>query len=256
MIQFNLLPDVKKEYIKARRTKRLITSAAMVAIVVSLVVVGIMLSVVQFGQKKHINDLTVDIADKVQEINEIEDLDKILTIQNQIQSLESLHQQKPETSRLFDYFTQLTPTDATISNLQVDLVEGTLKITGAAKDIATVNKFADTLKFTKFTSQPLSEVKVGDDGKVELVQEGSDQLQEIPMFTSVLTQVSRSDTDTSYILETTFDLLVFDNTQYIVLRVPDIVTTRSVLNKPDIGQNGLFNDTEIDIESFNNGGGN
>ncbi len=245
MIQFNLLPSVKKEYIKARRTKRLITSISTVAIIASIAVVGVLFSVVQFGQKSHINDLTDDIQQKVAELNQIDDLDKILTIQNQLDSLEKLHQGKPESSRLFNYFTQLTPSDATIANLTVDFVEGTITITGTAKDIATVNKFADTLKFTKYTSQPVAEATAeaaADDNQTD----SASTLEEVAMFSSVLTQVTRSEQDTTYILETLFDTTVFDNTLDITLRVPDIVTTRSVLNKPNISQNGLFDDIEED----------
>ena len=243
MIQFNLLPDVKKEYIKAKRTKRLITSVSMLAIIVSIVVVGVLFSIVQFGQKKHITDLTEDISSNITEINEIEDLDKILTIQNQLDSLTFLHQDKPEASRLFSYLTSLAPADATIDNLDVDFLDSTMIITGTAKDIATVNLFADTLKFTKFTAEPLT-----------ADTEGAIPSEEMDMFSSVLTQVSRSESDTNYVLETTFDSQVFDNTLAVVLRVPDTVTTRSVLNRPDIGQNGLFDDTNADLDILINEG--
>jgi len=249
MIQFNLLPSVKKEYIKARRTKRLITSISAAAIITSIAVVGVLFSVVQFGQKSHINGLTDDIQQKVAELNQIDDLDKILTIQNQLDSLETLHQDKPESSRLFNYFTQLTPSDATIANLTVDFVGGTITITGTAKDIATVNKFADTLKFTKYTSQPVTEAAT-DSSQAD----SAPTLEEVSMFSSVLTQVSRSEQNTTYILETVFDTKVFDNTLDITLRVPDIVTTRSVLNKPNIGQNGLFDDTDTEIDTLLNPG--
>lgn len=235
MIQFNLLPDVKKEYIKAKRTKRVITSISTLAIVVSIAIVGVLFSVVQLGQKSHISDLTADIQSKVTEINEIEDLDKILTIQNQLESLGQLHQDKPETSRLFSYFAQLTPEGATIANLTVDFESSSLVITGEAADIATVNRFADTLKFTKFTYN----AKNNEDTN-------TDAAEELQVFTSVLTQVSRSETDTSYILDTVFDPLIFDNTQNVTLRIPDqFITTRSVLNSPDI-----FEESNIDIDTI------
>ena len=61
MLQFNLLPDVKKEYIKAKRQKRLIVSISTISAAVSIGIVVVLLSIVQFVQKKNINDLTNDI---------------------------------------------------------------------------------------------------------------------------------------------------------------------------------------------------
>src|SRR6056297_437977 len=144
MIQFNLLPDVKKEYIKARRTKRLIMTSSLVASAASIGVVFLLFLTVQVAQKGNISDLTDDIQSELNSLQSTEDLDQMLTVQNQLNTLPGLHQQKPETSRLFGYLTQVTPEDVTISTLSLDMAANSMKITGRADSLATVNEFADT----------------------------------------------------------------------------------------------------------------
>src|SRR5690606_4332013 len=70
---------------------------------------------------------------------------------NQLQALTPLHEQKPATSRVMSYFTQLTPAAASLSSVNIDFTTGVGNVSGRASSLATVNKFADTLKFTTFT---------------------------------------------------------------------------------------------------------
>lgn len=107
MIQFNLLPDVKMKYVKAKRTKKLIISTSLLVSVASVFIVAVLFGVVQIGQKKHISDLTADIKTETKKIQSVENLDELLTVQNQLTLLTELHQKKPQTSRLFDYITFL-----------------------------------------------------------------------------------------------------------------------------------------------------
>ena len=46
--------------------------------------------------------------------------------------------------------TQVTPNQATISSLDIDFEANTMSIKGNADGLVTINKFADTLKFTDF----------------------------------------------------------------------------------------------------------
>ena len=97
MIQFNLLPDVKLEFIKTRRTKHMVSLICTTVIVVSLVVLVGLFSVVNILQHKRINDLNAHIAKDTTTLKAVPDLNKILTIQNQLSSLTNLHEQSPAT---------------------------------------------------------------------------------------------------------------------------------------------------------------
>ena len=109
MIQLNLLPDVKMEYIKAQRTRSLVLSSAIIIALGSIALL-VLLLIVGGLQKKHINDLTKDIKADTIQLQKEQDITKILTVQNQLQSLTALHEQKPAVANLFGYLNQVTPT--------------------------------------------------------------------------------------------------------------------------------------------------
>ena len=155
MIQFNLLPDVKLEYIKTRRTKRLVVIVSMFAAGISVAALIIMFLTVQVAQKKHITDLNKDIASQKKTLTDTPDLNKILTIQNQLKHLPDLHASKPISSRIFGYVQQITPVQADIASLNVDFSAGTMTIAGTADTLITVNKFADTVKFATYKRIPV-----------------------------------------------------------------------------------------------------
>lgn len=240
MLQFNLLPDVKKEYIKAKRQKRLIVSISALSAAIAFGVVLILFGVVQFVQKKSIKDLTADIETQISETQKIEDLDEILTIQNQLNTLPGLHQTKPTTSRLIGYLYQLTPVEIKIGNVKAGFEVGsnTLIIEGLAPSLALINQYADTLKFSTVKVVDLSP----EDGKPVPGTE-----QELKPFLEVLTELNRGEAGAYYVLRTTYDPIIFDNTKRVTLVVPSIVTTRSTVNKPSISNedtNPLFEEIE------------
>ncbi len=123
MIQFNLLPDVKIEFLKTRARKRLIMLISAVASAVCLAVFIVLFLFVRVNQPRHMNDLNKDIKANLSKIQSTQDLDKILTIQNQLNSLPALHDKKVVSSRLIDYLTSLTPNQATISDVNVDFAK-------------------------------------------------------------------------------------------------------------------------------------
>lgn len=151
MIQFNLLPDVKLEYIKARRTKRTVILSSVLIAGTSIALFILLFSVVNVVQKQHLKHLQNDIDASKKELQAKPDLAKILTIQNQLNSLPALHQQKPVATRAFTYIQQLTPQNVYISSFTVNFTDQTIKIEGSADTLSSVNTFADTLKFTNFT---------------------------------------------------------------------------------------------------------
>lgn len=214
MIQLNLLPDVKTKYIKAERAKR---TVVLVAVIISGVSVGIVLllaSVAYGAQKIQLNSLNSDITTNSQTLKKVDNLDKILTIQNQLNALPALHDGKPVVTRLFTFLPQITPTDVKISDYKVNFVDNTMLFTGSAKDLGAVNKFVDTLKFTKFT-----------------VDEQTDQKNAFSAV--VLSSFARSDKEASYTINLKFDEALFSSKyKTVTLIVPQITSTRSTTESP------------------------
>jgi hypothetical protein len=216
MIQFNLLPDVKLEYVKARKLRRTVTTISVLVAAGSLTVL-VLLFMANIFLSVHLNNLNNDIEEKSQELKAVPDLDKILTIQNQLNNLTSMHEQKVMASRLHEYISRITPAEATFSELQVDFVENTIKITGKADQVLTINKFVDILKFTTY------EIKVED---------GEEERKGNAFSNVVLSSFGRDDEDASYEIDISFDPVIFDNTMEVAIIVPNIITTRSVIERP------------------------
>ncbi len=215
MIQFNLIPDVKQEFLKTKHTKRLTALIACVVGGFAVVIFIILFLVVNVVQKKHLSDLNKDIKKYSEQIKSNKDLDKVLTVQNQLNSLPALQAQKPVTSRLPGYLSKLTPTQVSIAKLHIDMAAKTIDINGSADSLSTVNKYVDTLKFTKYHVN-------GDQPKPD-----TDAFSNV-----VLTSFSRDSSDTSYDITLSFDPLIFDIANNVDLVVPKIITTRSETEKP------------------------
>lgn len=216
MIQINLLPDVKVEYLKSRRMRRLVMTGSFLAIIVSLGILAFISSYVFGVQKALLANLDKKIATSTTAIKKIDSLDKILTIQNQLQTLDTVHEQKPAMTRLFTYLPQITPTDVQVSDLSIKFEGSTISLRGNANSVGAVNKFVDTLKFTTFTT-------------------GGDPATSKNAFSNVvLTKIGVTSKGAEYGVDFAYDPAIFAiSTDNVVLVVPKITTTRSQLNVPD-----------------------
>ncbi|RTK94234.1 hypothetical protein EKI60_04305 [Candidatus Saccharibacteria bacterium] len=213
MIQFNLLPDVKQQYIKAKRQKHTVIVVSLLMAASSLFIFTMLFLTVNIFQKAHLRNLDDDIQVSTKSLNDIPDLNKVLTIQNQLNSLPGLHDKKPVTSRLFGYMSQITPANVTIGNLSLNYAEETITITGQADSLSTVNKFVDTIKFTSY--------KIGEEDQ-----------QEKPFSEVVLGTFARDETEATYTINFKFKPDIFDSSKDVKLVIPKIISTRSETEKP------------------------
>ena len=213
-VQFNLLPDVKLEFQQQQHAKKVVYGLSTLAVAVCVGIFVLSFLVVNVLQAKLLSDANSNINKYTKQLQAIPNLDKVLTIQNQLNSLPRLHQQKHVTSRLFDYLPQITPTKVNIGKISFDTTASTLELDGTADTVESVNKFVDTLKFTTYSTQGKN-TKKNAFNKV------------------VLTKVDRDDKGASYTINTSFDPALFDASQNVTLVVPSETTTRSVLNTPD-----------------------
>lgn len=223
MIQFNLLPNVKLEYVRARRNKRLTLLVAVVTASAALAIM-VLLFLGQLVQKKYSSDLSKDIKTQSSELQNTPELDKILTIQNQLSSLPALHDQKPVATRLLGYVKQVTPAKVSYANMEVNFAEQSMHITGAADSLATINIFVDTLKFTTY--------------KIEGGAEGN------AFSAVVLSSFGRDAKGASYDITFKYDPIIFSNENPVTLTVPaGKITTRSETEKPEALFQPLSNPT-------------
>jgi Tfp pilus assembly protein PilN len=218
MIQVNLLPDVKIAYMRTTRNKRLVIGVSTLAIVVSIAIMLLLGSIVYGFQKKNLSDLNDDISTYNNQLKNTPDLDKVLTVQNQLGALTPLHDQKPVVSRIFGYLTQVTPSAASISQLDTDFDANTITITGAASSLDVANTYIDTLKFTTYQ---------------EVDSNGKAQGEPVKAFSDVvMSQFARNTAGATYTITLTYDPAIFSGASNVKLTVPNIVSTRSLTEQP------------------------
>ena len=216
MIQLNLLPAIKLEYVKARRNKRLALLGATIVAGTSLLVLVLLFAGVQL-EAKHSRDLSKDIKTENQKLQDVQDISSILTIQNQLVNLQTLHASKPEANRIAEYLRQTTPAEVVLSKAEVDFEAGTISLEGESPSVAIANAHVDTLKFTMYTTKSVTEQKNA--------------------FTEVVLGTvapNSQESKVTYDLTFKFDPAIFSNQEEdIKLVVPNKITTRSQLDRPD-----------------------
>jgi Tfp pilus assembly protein PilN len=229
MIQFNLLPDVKLDYIRARRTKRTVMLSSILIAGASVALFLLFFSVVNVAQKQHLKHLQNDIDTSKKELQAKPDLAKILTIQNQLGSLPSLHQQKPVATRAFTYIQQLTPQNVSISSFTVNFTDQTVKIEGSADALSSVNTFADTLKFTNFTVVNSQ----NSDNNANPTSESSPAFTDVVLSSFDVAKVSQDKKKAiTYTITLTYKPEIFSGDKDVKLLVTSKITTRSETEKP------------------------
>ena len=147
MIEINLLPNVKRELLKTRAMRNrvisisfLVGGASIAAVVVLALILGsqIAAEAVQNGVIKDRND----------KLMAVEDLNKVVTIQNQLTKINEQHSGKKINSRIFDVVTAVnpvTPNNVSFSDIKVNPESKTITLEGSA-----VNGYSalETLKKT------------------------------------------------------------------------------------------------------------
>jgi hypothetical protein len=231
MVQFNLLPDVKVEYMKTQKTKRLVILASLALTSLALFVLILLFMIVNVFQKQHISNLSKDIDSKVADLKAEEDLDKVITVQNQVNSLTKLHEAKPAGTRLSDMLFELTPNDAKISSAELDFAGAKISISGSAKSLSVINKYVDTIKFTKYEMTDPSQPDATANQQDEDLKNAFSSVV-LDSYSIGNDNVSSQEGKTSYTISFIFDPLIFDNTKNIDLIVPKIISTRSYTEKP------------------------
>jgi hypothetical protein len=227
MIQLNLLPAVKLEYVKARRNRRLATLGSAIVAGVSLLILVLLFSSTQL-QAKHSRDLSADIKTESEKLQNVENISSILTIQNQLKSLENLNNSKPEADRIAQYLEQITPAETTYESIEVDFTTQTISLKAKGSTVARANQHVDTLKFTEAVI--VKEIDQGDG-------ESTEETTKVPAFSEVvLSNVSTAEAEgkgITYQITFKFNPEIFSNVpKSVKLVIPEQTTTRSEINTP------------------------
>lgn len=225
MVQLNLLPDVKKEYLKSQKTKALVMSGSVLVTLGAVAIAALLFIYATFVQQIQINLVSEDIKKKAQQVNDIQDIDKYLTIQNQLKVLPELHNQKGKTSRLLGFLPILNPgppNNVRLSVLNLNTTDRSMLLTGTTANFESLNVFVDTLS----------------NAELSYKQPGDTESLTTKLFESVAVQSSglarvNNITTVSFTIDVTYIEAALDvrNSDVKVL-VPNIQTTQSLTNAP------------------------
>ncbi len=225
MIQLNLLPDLKKEFIKSQKNKGLVISVSLLTTLGAIGLSALLFVYVTFGQQVQIDLVTSDIKNKTAKLREVHDIDKYLTIQNQLISVPALHASKGAFSRLFTFLSVLNPAapnNANLTNLQLAEEDKSITFTGTTTKFETLNNFVDTLK----------------NAEVIYTSSGTSESATEKMFKDVLLQssgISRqgSVSNVGFTIKGYYNDQVFNATNSnVTVKIPNIITTGSVTGSP------------------------
>jgi Tfp pilus assembly protein PilN len=230
MIELNLLPDVKKEFIRAQRARNKIITIAFFAMIATGGLVFAFGFYVFAVQPVHTFVLDEQIKKKNAELKKVKELEKYLTIQNQLEQIGKLHDSKNTYSRLMDYLVKLNPGDPnTVAFTSVDVTneETAITLKGITPTFESFNVFKDTLENAELTYYETDEK----DRKPE-------DLQVEKLFENIQIESSNLSREqgflvVSFTIRTEYNQKAFDPKLYDVsARVPDIETTPSVKQAP------------------------
>lgn len=226
MIELNLLPDVKRDFVRAQRMRRQVIAGV---ILLSMAAVGVVVALAlyvygaqfAFGQV-----LDGGIKSKSEELANVDDLDDYLTIQNQLRALPELHDAKMAYDRLFTYLPTLNPappSNIRITRLSVDQENGKITIVGYGRDYKAVTVFENTVKNAQLS------YKDGDSGE----QTSESFVKSIEMSDVDLSEDANGNRVVAFTATLEYGDGAFKrNASSIQLRVPNKNTTQSAERVP------------------------
>ncbi len=148
MIEINLIPDVKKELLKAQSTRAAVISGS---IITSLIAGGVVvaLALYVFGVQAVRQDFTTkEIESQYKTLSSVEDLSKVLTIQNQLSKMSELNDSKKIDSRIFSVMSAVVPpapNSVQISQININSVDKLITLEGQTASFNSMEVFQKTL---------------------------------------------------------------------------------------------------------------
>lgn len=225
MIQLNLLPDVKKEFLQAQRTKATVIGVSILVTLGAVALTVFLFLTVYIGQPLLTAAKQGEIDSRSKELKAVEDIDKYLTIQNQLKTLPELYNQKVTYSRLFEYLKVLNPAppnNIRLSSLQVDKENQEIIFNGVAGNFQAFTVFRDTL-----VNAELAYTQDGEEQKGLLFAKDG-----IVIESQSLTR-NQGRQELGFVLKATYNDFAFDpNIEEVTLTIPNIQTTQSITGAP------------------------
>jgi len=152
MIEINLIPDVKQEFLRAQRMRN---TAVSFSIIIGLASAGVvvLLGVLLGAQLVHETIQKNSIVREFDNLKKVNGISDLLTLQSQLGSVSSLNESRSMTSRAFDTLVAITPAgqnEIKISNVTISPTNTTMTIEGSTPNgYSATDVFRKTILNTK-----------------------------------------------------------------------------------------------------------
>ena len=225
MIELNLLPDVKKEFLKAQRTRNAVISGAILTTIGAGIITVILASTVYIGQNAVIALQKNSVKEKHEKLQSQPEIEKYLTVQNQLKNIASLHDGKYLYSRAFVYLQALNPAapnNVALASMTLVKEDKTLEITGTARNFEALTTYKATLESAKlsYTSGDSTDTQsVNMFDSVALMDAGLRSLNGVPLV--------------GFRMQLTYpDVIFAPDTKNGKVEVPSVITSDADRNAP------------------------
>jgi Tfp pilus assembly protein PilN len=148
MIEINLVPDVKQQLNKAERVRSRVVFGSILIGLGAVGVIAILLVYVFAVQTVRSAIADEGIKKGGEQLAAVEDLSKILTIQNQLSLISELNSQKKINSRLFDVLSAVIPpkpNNVQVSSLLINAEDSQVTIEGQTRAYEVLEIFKKTV---------------------------------------------------------------------------------------------------------------
>lgn len=181
MIQINLLPDIKRDYLRAQQMKHMFVVTAVIVSIIALGSLALLFTYVRVIQPRHRANIQKDVDNGIVELQKKQNAVKIVTVQGVLEQIPTLQDKKLITSSLFSYLSSFTPKDVTYNEVKLDLEANTITLSGKTTILERANVLANNLKSATFTYkqgesnnkiQPFKGVVFASLGKTEQSENG------------------------------------------------------------------------------------
>lgn len=237
MAQINLLPDVKKDLLKAQRQRNFVMSICLFVSIGAGAIVLILAGILggQAIQKGILNGSIDENAKKISQKQSDAQLDEYLTLKNQLSQITQLKDSQLVYSRLFDYMRELNPAAPNSVSLS------SVKLTGPGSALAsetTSNKETVSVELqgvtTDYPGLAVFETTLSLAKLSFAAGQGADVKTE-SLFSSVTTKSSSlsKSNELSFTIVVEFNKAAFDpNSVNIKLDIPNETTSDADRNTP------------------------
>lgn len=153
MIEINLVPDVKQELIHAQRVRMSVMS---ISTVIGLVAIGVVIVMGLLLGVQGARGLLLDnsISANSKKLEQVPDINKTLTIQNQLDQIATIHDSEHVNSRIFSVLTSLAQNGSEgaiqYSSVAIDSSSNTVTVQAQTPTFNGLDAYKKTLAATQF----------------------------------------------------------------------------------------------------------